>query len=99
MTWVYHKLSSPAAEGREGDPPTRSALWIPFPSADAPAGNDIEASLATLGRAVAFPKPSRHLSRTGWLVQACHDKGLGKFSPSGRLVPGSQEGEGTHERE
>jgi len=26
-------VSSPAAAGREGDPPTRSALWIPFPSA------------------------------------------------------------------
>jgi hypothetical protein len=37
MTW---KVSSPASGAREGDPLPRSALSIPFPFADAPAGND-----------------------------------------------------------
>jgi hypothetical protein len=37
-------LSSPAHAVREGDPPICSALWIPFPSAFAPAGNDTEVS-------------------------------------------------------
>jgi hypothetical protein len=27
-------------QDREGDPSARSILWIPFPSADAPARND-----------------------------------------------------------
>ena len=33
-------VSCPAAAGREGDPFPCAASWIPFPSADAPAGND-----------------------------------------------------------
>jgi hypothetical protein len=38
MTWQV--VSSPASGAREGDPLPRSALSIPFPFADAPAGND-----------------------------------------------------------
>ena len=90
-------VSSPAHAVREGDPLTDVELWIPFPSAFAPAGNDTE------GEAMRSAPPCHPRWQSAVIPgerqrgKGIHSQADGTSPQEGENAPASQNDEPMHD--